>query len=450
MKARQGKVESPYIQQTIAELEVEEMNAYIVESNKKIEPFGDHPRDCLIGNRKLGDIQKEVLQSLTLTLKATSDPKQIEDPNEHIVFVDSLLFSKEMLQEFIKQSRKLKRPTICAVKPPDLTGVFDRVLATQEVQIYPDRIEYALHYVPPLTSRGEPVPVLINVEQHCGKAPCPEHFSGCREFRVLMSDRVLVQIDHWGNIHDANMAMVQAVPARRLLNSKAKMLGAVLRARSLNQWKLLHQINKIGKNCNIHPTAWIECSTLGDNVQVGAGSVITGSLVGDNNFISNSVTMFFSTTGDRCYIGGGATLQFALLYPGVNSMARLINYAVCGRDAFLGDGVTLSDYRIDERNITVMKNGMPVDTGSRVSGVCLGHGVYLAAGCVVGPGRAIPNGMRIAPEGSRYIGSWDAEGNIPGHQRVSVHASPPPLPQKTEQGTRGSLLRRILRLPSIK
>ena len=37
------------------------MSARILESNKKIEPLGDHPRDCLIGNQRLGDIQKEVV-----------------------------------------------------------------------------------------------------------------------------------------------------------------------------------------------------------------------------------------------------------------------------------------------------------------------------------------------------------------------------------------------------
>ena len=400
------------------------MNAYMIESNKKIEPFGDHPRDCLIGNRRLGDIQKEVLQGLGLTLKNATTARQIEDPEEHIVFDDSLFFTKELLQEFIKQSRKLKRPTICAVKPPDLTGVFDRVLATQEVRLYPDRIEYGLRYVPALNSQGVPVPALIDVEQHCFRRPFPEHFAGCSEVRVLMSDRVLVQIDHWVNIHTANMAMLCAVPATRLLNSKVKMLGAALKARSFNQWKVMHQINKIGKNCDIHPTAWIECSILGDNVTVGAGSVISGSLVGHNNFIANSVTMEFSVTGDRCFIGAGATVHSALLYPGVTSQARLINYALCGRDTFLGDGVTLSDYRIDGRNITVMKDGMQVDTGSRVSGACLGHGVYLAAGCIVGPGRAIPNGMHISPERARYIGSWDANGNIAGHQRINVTSTP--------------------------
>jgi len=424
------------------------MNAYMLESNKKIEPFGDHPRDCLIGNRRLGDIQKEVLQSLSLTLKSTSNANQIEDPEEHIVFNDSLLFTKELLQEFIKQSRKLKRPTICAVKPPDLTGVFDRVLATQEVRLYPDRVEYGLRYVPALNSRGEPVPVLINVEQHFSATPLPEEIYGCRYGRFLMSDKVLVQIDHWVNLQNANMAMLQAVPAR-LLNSKARMFSAALRARSLNQWKILHQINKIGKNCNIHPTAWIEFSTLGDNVTVGAGSVITGSLLGDNTGIENNVTVFFSVTGERCYVGNGGIVRCSVLYPGTLANARCINCAVCGRAAFLGDGVTLSDYRIDGRNVTVMKDGIQVDTGSRVSGVCLGHEVYLAGGCVVGPGRAIPNGMRIAPESSRYISTWDADGNMPGHRRVSIHASPRPLPEKTEKRTRGSLLRRILRLPSV-
>jgi NDP-sugar pyrophosphorylase family protein len=219
------------------------------------------------------------------------------------------------------------------------------------------------------------------------------------------------------------MAMLEAVPAR-FLNSKVRILGAALRARSLNQWKLLHRINKIGKNCNIHPTAWIEFSTLGDNVTVGAGSVITGSLLGESNYIEHSTTVFFSVTGERCHVGVGATLRFALLYPGVGCGARLISYAVCGRDSVVPDGVTLCDYRIDGRNVSVMKDGAPVDTGSRVSGACLGHGVYLAAGCVVGPGRAIPNGMRIAPERSRYISSWDADGNIPGHQRIGVSSAP--------------------------
>ena len=424
------------------------MNAYMVESNKKIEPFGDHPRDCLIGNRKLGDIQKEVLQRLGLTLKTTSNAKQIDDPNEHIIFDDSLLFTKELLQEFIKQSRKMKRTTICAVKRPDLTGVFDRVLATQEVRTYPDRIEYGLHYVPALTPRGEPVPVLINIEQHWGKVPFPEHVAGCRYARLLMTDRALVQIDHWVNLHNANMAILEAVPAR-FLNSKARILGAALRARSLNQWKLLHQINKIGKNCSIHPTAWLEFSALGDNVTVGANAVITGSLLGDYSTIDNSVTMYFSVIGEHCTIRRGAALGFAVLYPSVISMASLINYGLIGRDAMIGDGVTLSDYRIDGRNVTVMKDGTPIDTGSRVSGACLGHGVYLAAGCILGPGRAIPNGIRIAPEASRYISSWDAEGNIPGHQRVSVHASPQPASERTVKSTRGSLLRRILRLPSV-
>jgi len=399
------------------------MKAYMVESNKKIEPFGDHPRECLIGNRKLGDIQKEVLQSLRLTLKATSNTQQIEDPNEHIIFDDSLLFTKELLQDFIKQSRKLKRPTICAIKPPDLAGVFDRVLATQEVRLYPNRVEYGLRYIPTQTLRGEPVPLLIDVEQHCIRVPLSYEAFGCREARLLMSDRVIVQIDHWVNLHNANMAMLEAVPAR-FLNSKVRILGAALRARSLNQWKLLHQINKIGKNCNIHPTAWIEFSTLGDNVTVGAGSVITGSLVGDSNYIEHSTTVFFSVTGERCHVGVGATLRFSLLYPGVGCGARLASYAVCGRDAVVPDGVTLCDYRIDGRNVSVMKDGRLVDTGSRVSGACLGHGVYLAAGCIVGPGRAIPNGMRIAPERSRYLSSWDPDGNIPGHQRISVSFAP--------------------------
>ena len=80
------------------------MKAYMIEGNKKLEPFGDHPGDCLIANRKLREIQKEVLQSLGIGFETTPDLVRVKDPNEHIIFDDSLLFTRELLQKFISKS----------------------------------------------------------------------------------------------------------------------------------------------------------------------------------------------------------------------------------------------------------------------------------------------------------------------------------------------------------
>jgi hypothetical protein len=51
----------------------------MIESERRIAPFGDHPRDCLIVNRRLGELQKEALQSLGLILKATPKGTPVED-----------------------------------------------------------------------------------------------------------------------------------------------------------------------------------------------------------------------------------------------------------------------------------------------------------------------------------------------------------------------------------
>jgi carbonic anhydrase/acetyltransferase-like protein (isoleucine patch superfamily) len=396
------------------------MNAYMVESDRKIEPFGDHPRECLIGNRKLGDIQRDVLQSLGITLKTASSVSQVKDSGEHIIFDDRLFFSKELLKEFVRESRRLRQATICAIPPLHLDGVFCKVLATQDVRVYSDRVEYDLHYVPAASSWHRPLPILIEVENYFVSVPLPEHTFGCSEYRIPITDKIIVNIDHWVNLHNANIAMTSVRPT--ILGSRLKVLTTALKARSLNQSKLVHHINKIGKNCSIHPTAWVEFSILGDNVRVGAGSVLSGALIGDNSSIGNKVTIEFSVVGERCAIGSGASIRFATLYPRTLTMANLIQYSLCGKDAFLGDGVTLCDYRIDGKCIAVMKNGTLIDTNSRVIGACLGHGVYLGAGCIVEPGRAVPNGMHLAPDQSRLINRFDSNGNVPGYRKINTQA----------------------------
>jgi hypothetical protein len=118
------------------------MKAYILISNKTIEPFGDHPRDCLIINRKLSELQEEALQGSVSIIKSVSDVSEINDSEEHIIFVDSLYFTRELLVEFITRSRKLNRPTLCAACPGLTT--LRSVTNTQDVKLYADRIEYGL------------------------------------------------------------------------------------------------------------------------------------------------------------------------------------------------------------------------------------------------------------------------------------------------------------------
>ncbi len=392
------------------------MKAYMIRSNKKIEPFGDHPHECLIGNRKLREIQDEVLRGLGLELEAMQDPAQVQDPDEHIVLEDSLFFTKEALQEFIARSRKLKGSTVCALKSGVVTT--QSMVATQDVRIHDDRVEYGLRYTPVKGLRGEPVPIVIDPDQFFEIVPMPEHLRGEHDNRVPITDMLLVQVDHWANLWAANMGMLLAQVARLRKAPKLRLVYLALKARSLNKWKVFSQVNKIGKNCDIHPTAYIEGSTIGDNVMIGAGSIIRLSMVGDGASIGSNVTMESSIIGRECAIDSGSGAFCAVLYPCTASSARLIYLSLCGRDTFIADAAFLADFRLDGRHITVMKDGVPTDTGIVALGSCLGHGVYLGAGCLVAPGTAIPNGMRIIPDKTRVISKLNPDGSIPGHRRI--------------------------------
>jgi acetyltransferase-like isoleucine patch superfamily enzyme len=399
------------------------MKAYVVQSNKKVEPFDDPPGDCLIANHKLSDIQKQVLQSLGIELKSIPDAARIEDPDEHIVLGDSLFFTKELMQEFVDRSRRLKSCTTCAIKPGLVT--LHSIVATQDVKIYSDRVEYALNYKPAQKLRGEPAPVVIDAEQFSQLIPMPEHVRGPQPYHIPITDMLLIQVDHWTNLWAANIATRLAEVARLMKAPRLRLLGLALRARSLNKWRILRQVNKIGKNCDIHPAAYIEGSTIGDNVIIGAGCVVRLSVIGDGCAIGSNVTIESSILGEECTIDSGGTIFCSVLYPRNISSSRLILMSTSGRDTFISDLSGLADFRFDGKPISVKKGGVWINTGALNLGPCLGHNVYLGPACIVAPATVIPNGFRIVPEESMIISKVNADGTILGHRLIDKrHISP--------------------------
>ena len=394
------------------------MKAYMVRTTKVIDPFGEHPGACLILNKKLSDVQQRALKDLGLLLEVTNDASLVKDPDEHILFEDSLFFTPELLLEFISKSRKARATTVCALKPGIST--LRSVVATQDVRVHSDRVEYGLTYQPKEDLRGPTIPVVIDPDRFFEFLPMPEHIFGGREYRIPLTDLGIVSVDHWTNLWAANMFGLLTEGAKLKKASKPKLIGLALRAGSFNQWKVLRQTNRIGRHCDVHPTAYVEGSQIGDNVRIGAGAIVRECLVGDGTFIGNNVTVELSVVGENCTIINGCTIEYSVAYPGALINSRFMNASVCGRDTFVGDGVTFADFRFDGKPVTVMKNGVKVDTGNTFVGSCLGHGVYLGSGCVVAPGRAIPNGLRISPEKQRVIGGCEIGGSVSGHLLTEV------------------------------
>lgn len=244
------------------------------------------------------------------------------------------------------------------------------------------------------------------------------HMSGADEYEIPLTDRVIAHIDHWVNLWAVNVALLLSTGAKLKKSSPFTLLGLALKARSTNQWKVLRQVNRVGRGCDIHPTAYIEGSTVGDSVKMGAGAIIREAVLGAGAQVGNGAIVELSVIGDRCYVHNGTTVQYSVVYPDTNIGTRFCSLALIGREVMIGDGVVLTDFRLDGHTVSVMKNGVRIDTQNPFIGTCLGHGTCLGSGTVLAPGRMVPNGWRLAPDESRVIEKCTPEG-VPGYRLLT-------------------------------
>jgi len=369
------------------------MKAYVIRIDKPIEPFNEPARDCLVLNQTIADVQAEIFGKAGMEIVSVSDASEISDTNEYLVLGDNLFFTPELLNEFVERSRQGRDTTVCALKHGITT--LRTAISVQDVKNCQGYTEYNLRYFPEAKHRKDVRVLVIEPDELLASFAVPFHMCGSKEYAIPMTERFIVQIDHWVNLWVTSIVAIMAGGARLQKSQKAKLLLLAIKARSFNKWKILRQLNKIGRNCDIHPTAYIEGSVIGDNVTVSAGAVVRESVIGDNALIGNGVVVEESVIGENSTILNGHIL-YSVLYPGCFSVAEMVSASLVGRDAFMGLNSTLTDFRLDGKNVTVLKDGVAVDSGNVFLGSCLGHGVYLGSGCIVAPGRMVPCGLHLA------------------------------------------------------
>jgi carbonic anhydrase/acetyltransferase-like protein (isoleucine patch superfamily) len=171
------------------------------------------------------------------------------------------------------------------------------------------------------------------------------------------------------------------------LKDKYNPLGAQWR----NSFFANSQMVKIGKNCSIDPTAIIHGPTIiGDNVTIGAGTVITNSLIGSNVNIMQGCQVMLSVVSDRCYLPFNAALFMTTLME--NSMVAqnsTLQLCVVGRNTFIGANNVFTDFDLLGNPIQTFHNGKLQEVGLPVIGSAVGHNVKIGSGFVVYPARMI-------------------------------------------------------------
>ena len=197
-------------------------------------------------------------------------------------------------------------------------------------------------------------------------------------------------LHHWVHILWANQVFggieLAAVPKWKWIT---RGLWAVLRAFSFNKWRIMAKFNQIGSGCDIHPTAVVECSTLGKNVKVGPYARVLLSKIDDGAEIMAGAQAEFCTMAARSIVTENTVVRFSVMYPEAVVSQYLMQQCVFGRRAVAQRGVQHGSELRSRHSSPSMANSTVQVNDSL--GSAFGHRCRVGTGFLMASGRMIPN-----------------------------------------------------------
>lgn len=140
--------------------------------------------------------------------------------------------------------------------------------------------------------------------------------------------------------------------------------------------------------------------SIGANTRICAGAIIKGPvMIGERCMIGNySMVRGPSVIGDQVQVGFATEIKAAVIDSGVAIGPQcFVADSLIEADAYLGAQVRTSNHRLDKRNVTVIVDGKPADSGSSKLGCRIGARSSLGIQVIILPGRDIAPDSTFAP-----------------------------------------------------
>lgn len=381
------------------------MNAYVLRSGIRIEPFRDDPGDVLVLGERVQTRRAALFSALGLRIVHVERPEEIRD-TEFLVLYDYVYCSRPILKRFLKAVRAHRQSRRLALES---NPQIEMALPMQE-----------LAELPPVREGGPPVYGLdlfyvngtgagtdtlaglaaevVPIRQRVFEVDPPFYVRVEAKNRIGLSRSYCMHLKHWTHVYLLNLAALMALPFdwfwRRLLWA----LWKVLTAFSLNPFKILRRLVVKGKGCSIHPTAVVEASVLGDRVSIGAQAVVRGCYIGSGTRIAETAKVIGSVVGEGAEVAWSAIVNLSVLYPGACVGTPGLQTALVGREAFVSSMVIPLDVKFRGGYVSVRHRGKTVVTRLTTLGQCFGHRTRVGANVMLDSGRAIPNDVDVLPD----------------------------------------------------
>ncbi|MFZ2960171.1 MAG: hypothetical protein WA705_25090 [Candidatus Ozemobacteraceae bacterium] len=385
------------------------MRAYIIATHTIIEPFNDPIGETLLLDRPFKRVQEEALKAAGLEPVPVSSLRDIPTSNDSriisesaIILHDTLFSTSRLFTEMLKLTTGLVKPFQVWAKK----GLFTRLLGIlQEQSENEEAVAFPLWYVPAGTSPdalSDAAPLVLDIDEDSYAGNFPEHMIKKEGYRFGVTSRPIMAVTHALHLALANMAANFARLAELKKMSWPQKIYTLLKARSINKFRILSAVSRIHPEAEVHPTAVIEGSVIEKGAKIGAHAVVRFSYVGKNAFIDDQAGIKFSVVGNGAYIANNCVLFFTTVYPRAFLISGPYQFSLFGYDSAMMNAIP-SDYRLDGEAISVRTSRGVVSTGLKFVGSVIGHRTKIAAGVIVAPGRMVPNDLQILPDPARVL-----------------------------------------------
>ncbi|MEA3396564.1 MAG: multidrug transporter [Chloroflexota bacterium] len=389
------------------------MRKIILLDKREIAPFNEPARELSVLAKPLWLHQRDILAPYTTEEREVKSLNEVDNERvETLVCRDNLFFDQPFIDDFISQAQRsgkacqvafeLDDPAINQHSLPLQRGIRRRGnYYVADLWYYPYGVDPVVR---PLVMCTDP--------REAGYYHVPTHMSNVYgDLTYQLATKAFLSIEHWLHLLHANVTFgIFAIGARFeqklerdiVMNLKMLWRGMLERKQVLTS----SQMVKVGKNCSIDPTAVIQGPAfIGDNVTIGAGTVIGNCIIGNNVNISQGCQLMLSVVGDGTFLPFRAALfETVLMEDCMVAQNTCLQMCVVGRGSFIGAANTFTDFNlVPGKNIRAYFAGRLEDTGMPVVGGAVGHNVRIGSGMIIFPARMIESDVVLVASPERRV-----------------------------------------------
>jgi hypothetical protein len=392
------------------------MRIQVIASGARIAPFGDLARDLPVAGVPLQRWQDELFRRFGLERIDVASRAEVDTSGgPSLLTWDNVFLSRRVLKSFLERWSG-KEPVRLAL--PAGSTLIRRFSALQDTQGRDASGRLALLDLYGLPAGAGPeasaAPLEVVYKERVLELDVPRRTSGIERWDHPLTSSVCLTVGHWLHLLQANLLAIQVRWIDRVITQPLWAASVLLRAllpipgRGGLSARLARAANQIGRGARIHPSALVEGSILGEGVKIGPGAIVRGSILGPGVVIEPGADVAFSVLGEKAYVSKHSIVYAVAALEEAELCMKGMQMCVVGRRAVLTARATALDV-FPGHPIRVEDQGRFREVDLPVLGACFGHDTFVGADVYVGPGRAIPNGVRIVPAPDRVLSRIPAE-----------------------------------------